>query len=197
MYLNLDMVASPNAGYLVQGGEGRRSGRSGPDGSATVARVLVEQLAAAGVTAETTEFEGDSDYAMRFELTLLSVDGTNDGGASAVVSRNSARNHKLSTGPDGSGASVIAYDICAQEAGCRDYDDFIRPGVEVPIQEQQRYAVVVRQDGARWIFEVDGVQQNTAELENGPIERLSYYLYSFGKGTFHATVDNVEVAYAR
>ncbi|MGH3899171.1 MAG: M28 family metallopeptidase [Pseudonocardiaceae bacterium] len=62
LYLNLDMVASPNAGYLVQGGEGRRSSRSGPDGSATVARVLVEQLAAAGVTAETTEFEGGSDY---------------------------------------------------------------------------------------------------------------------------------------
>ena len=60
-YLNVDMVASPNPGYLVQGGEGRGS-RSGPAGSATVARVLVEQLAAAGVTAETTKFEGGSDY---------------------------------------------------------------------------------------------------------------------------------------
>lgn len=58
-YLNVDMVASPNPGYLVQGGEGNGSG-SGPDGSATVARVLVEQLAAAGVTAETTRFEGGS-----------------------------------------------------------------------------------------------------------------------------------------
>ncbi len=62
LYLNLDMVASPNAGYLVQGGEGRRSSRSGPAGSAAVARVLVDQLAAAGVTAETTEFKGGSDY---------------------------------------------------------------------------------------------------------------------------------------
>jgi aminopeptidase S len=58
LYVNLDMVASPNAGYQVLGGEG-----SGPDGSVTVARVLVDQLAAAGVTAETMEFEGGSDYA--------------------------------------------------------------------------------------------------------------------------------------
>ncbi len=56
--LTLDMVASPNAGYHVLGGEG-----SGPNGSVTVARVLVDQLAAAGVTAETIEFEGGSDYA--------------------------------------------------------------------------------------------------------------------------------------
>jgi len=61
-YLNVDMVASPNPAYLVQGGKGHGS-RSGPAGSATVARVLVEQLAATGITAEVTRFEGDSDYA--------------------------------------------------------------------------------------------------------------------------------------
>ncbi len=61
-YLNVDMVGSPNPGYLVQGGQGGDSEESGPPGSATVARVLVDQLAAAGVTAETTEFEGGSDY---------------------------------------------------------------------------------------------------------------------------------------
>ncbi|MGH3778414.1 MAG: M28 family metallopeptidase [Pseudonocardiaceae bacterium] len=73
LYLNLDMVASPNAGYLVQGGEGRRSRRSGPDGSAAVARVLVDQLAAAGVTAETTEFEGGSDYVPFIEADVPSA----------------------------------------------------------------------------------------------------------------------------
>ncbi|MGH4019049.1 MAG: hypothetical protein ACRDT0_07385 [Pseudonocardiaceae bacterium] len=137
-------------------------------------------------------------HAVRFELTLLSVDGTNDGGASTIVSRNSARNHKVGVGPSGSGAPVIAYDICAREVGCRDgvYNDFVRPGVEMPIQVQRRYEVVVRRDGPRWVFEVDGIQQNTADLEDGPIESLSYYLYSFGEGTFHATVDDLEVAYA-
>ncbi|MGH3996949.1 MAG: M20/M25/M40 family metallo-hydrolase, partial [Pseudonocardiaceae bacterium] len=72
-YLNLDMVASPNAGYLVQGGEGRRERRAGPTGSAAVAQVLVDQLAAAGVTAETTEFEGGSDYVPFIEAGIPSA----------------------------------------------------------------------------------------------------------------------------
>lgn len=71
LYLNVDMVASPNPGYLVQGGEGDDSS-SGPDGSATVARVLVDQLAAAGVTAETTEFAGGSDYVPFIEADIPS-----------------------------------------------------------------------------------------------------------------------------
>ena len=62
LYLNLDMVASPNPGYLVEGGQGGGSEETGPAGSATVARVLVDQLAAAGVTAETIEFDGGSDF---------------------------------------------------------------------------------------------------------------------------------------
>src|SRR4051794_23973106 len=34
LYLNLDMLASPNAGYFVQGGEGHRPSQTGPPGSA-------------------------------------------------------------------------------------------------------------------------------------------------------------------
>ncbi len=62
LYLNVDVVASPNPAYLVQGGKGRGSA-SGPDGSGTVAQVLVGQLATAGVSAERTRFIDDSDYA--------------------------------------------------------------------------------------------------------------------------------------
>ncbi|MHA6792806.1 M28 family peptidase [Pseudonocardia bannensis] len=59
LYLNLDMLASPNAGYFVQGGRG--SG-SGPDGSAVVARAVADRLAATGVEAEIIGFDGSSDY---------------------------------------------------------------------------------------------------------------------------------------
>lgn len=62
LYLNLDMLASPNAGYFVQGGYGRRSSQTGPPGSAAVARVLADQLAVAGVTAEPATFDDASDY---------------------------------------------------------------------------------------------------------------------------------------
>jgi aminopeptidase S len=63
LYLNLDMLASPNAGYFVQGGDGRRAAQTGPPGSGEVAQVMVEQLAATGVTAEPTTFDDSSDYA--------------------------------------------------------------------------------------------------------------------------------------
>jgi aminopeptidase S len=63
LYLNLDMVASPNAGYFVQGGADPPGSRSGPPGSATVGRVLVDELAANGIVADLVKFDGESDYA--------------------------------------------------------------------------------------------------------------------------------------
>jgi aminopeptidase S len=61
LYLNVDMVASPNAGYFVQGGQGDEKSATGPEGSATIARVLADQLKQTGVTAETIEFVGDDE----------------------------------------------------------------------------------------------------------------------------------------
>ena len=61
LYLNVDMVASPNAGYFVQGGQGDDESASGPPGSAAVARVLADQLTSTGVTPEIIEFVGDDE----------------------------------------------------------------------------------------------------------------------------------------
>ena len=61
LYVNLDMVASPNAGYFVQGGTGRRD-EAGPAGSATVAQVLADELARVGAVADRDRFDGESDY---------------------------------------------------------------------------------------------------------------------------------------
>jgi Zn-dependent M28 family amino/carboxypeptidase len=64
LYLNLDMVGSPNAGYLVyDGDDSDREGEGpGPRGSAAIERALVEGLAAAGVQGAGTDFDGRSDY---------------------------------------------------------------------------------------------------------------------------------------
>jgi aminopeptidase S len=62
LYLNVDMVASPNAGYFVQGGRGDEESEAGPPGSDAVGRALVDELAATGVTAEVTPFDGGSDF---------------------------------------------------------------------------------------------------------------------------------------
>jgi aminopeptidase S len=61
LYLNVDMVASPNGAYLVQGGTGDDVSSAGPPGSATVGDVLVDQLAKTGVTAQRIKFVGDDE----------------------------------------------------------------------------------------------------------------------------------------
>ena len=62
LYLNVDMVASSNGGYFVQGGKGSDAETAGPAGSATIGRVLADQLAKAGVTnPEFIEFVGDDE----------------------------------------------------------------------------------------------------------------------------------------
>jgi aminopeptidase S len=64
LYLNVDMVASPNGGYLVQGGVGDDEEAAGPAGSATVGRALADQLSKSGATApEVVEFVGDDESA--------------------------------------------------------------------------------------------------------------------------------------
>ena len=64
LYLNVDMVASPNGGYFVQGGKGGDRETAGPPGSARIGRVLADQLAKAGVTnPKIIEFVGDDESA--------------------------------------------------------------------------------------------------------------------------------------
>jgi Zn-dependent M28 family amino/carboxypeptidase len=65
LYLNLDMLASPNTAYFVLDGDDSDHLRAGPGpkGSATIERVLVEGLAAAGATAGSADLSGRSDYA--------------------------------------------------------------------------------------------------------------------------------------
>lgn len=62
LYLNADMVASPNGGYTVQGGKGTDPETAGPPGSAAVGRLLSDQLVKAGVkNPAIIEFVGDDE----------------------------------------------------------------------------------------------------------------------------------------
>jgi aminopeptidase S len=60
LYLNLDMVASPNVAYLVEGEGG--CDEDAADGSVGVGRVLAERLAATGITPQIIDYACDSDY---------------------------------------------------------------------------------------------------------------------------------------
>jgi Zn-dependent M28 family amino/carboxypeptidase len=68
LYMNFDMIGSPNPGYFTYDGD--QSTSLGPDespprvpeGSAGIERTLVAYLTNAGKTAEDTSFDGRSDY---------------------------------------------------------------------------------------------------------------------------------------
>ncbi|MFD0492109.1 Zn-dependent M28 family amino/carboxypeptidase [Saccharopolyspora erythraea NRRL 2338] len=64
LYLNFDMIGSPNAGYFAYDGDnsdGVGAG-PGPQGSAQIERDLVDAMAANGVQTEGKDFDGRSDY---------------------------------------------------------------------------------------------------------------------------------------
>jgi len=67
LYLNFDMLASPNPGYFSYDGDqslslDARGKPVVPEGSAGIERTLVAYLKAAGKTAQDTSFDGRSDY---------------------------------------------------------------------------------------------------------------------------------------
>jgi len=68
LYLNFDMLASPNPGYFTyDGDQSAPQDRDGsaprvPEGSAGIERALVAYLRTAGKTAQDTSFDGRSDY---------------------------------------------------------------------------------------------------------------------------------------
>jgi Zn-dependent M28 family amino/carboxypeptidase len=67
LYLNFDMLASPNPGYFTYDGDqslpmDARGRPVVPEGSAGIERTLVAYLKSAGKTAQDTSFDGRSDY---------------------------------------------------------------------------------------------------------------------------------------
>ena len=68
LYLNFDMLGSPNPGYFTYDGDQSTAPRGGegpprvPEGSPGIERTLVAYLKSAGKTARDTSFDGRSDY---------------------------------------------------------------------------------------------------------------------------------------
>ncbi len=63
VYLNFDMVGSPNFARMVLDGDGSEpGGTAGPPGSGAVERMFTEHFATQGLPSEPAEFSGRSDY---------------------------------------------------------------------------------------------------------------------------------------
>ncbi|OBI76926.1 M28 family metallopeptidase [Mycobacterium sp. E740] len=91
LYLNFDMVASPNPGYFTYDGnqslppDAEGAASRVPEGSAGIERTLVAYLDAAGKPAEDTGFDGRSDYE-GFTLAGIPAGGTFSGAETDMTS---------------------------------------------------------------------------------------------------------------
>jgi aminopeptidase S len=115
LYLNVDMVASPNGGYFVQGGKGDDPEEAGPAGSAMIARVLADQLVKTGVRSpETIELVGDDESA--FIEAGIPVGGAENGDEDQKMRRQAK---------DWGGQAGERYDRCYHQA-CDNVDNVSR-----------------------------------------------------------------------
>jgi Zn-dependent M28 family amino/carboxypeptidase len=62
LYLNFDMIASPNYGRFIYDGDGSGFGLKGPNGSEMIEGVFEQYFRSAGLASEPTAFDGRSDY---------------------------------------------------------------------------------------------------------------------------------------
>ncbi|WP_111496208.1 M28 family metallopeptidase [Marinobacter bohaiensis] len=66
VYLNFDMIASPNFGYFIYDGDGSDFGLEGPPGSAATEALFEKYFELRGLPSEGTEISFRSDYAQFF-----------------------------------------------------------------------------------------------------------------------------------
>jgi Zn-dependent M28 family amino/carboxypeptidase len=122
LYLNFDMIGSPNAGYFVYDGDdsdGVGAG-PGPEGSAEIEKAFVGYLEdERGVPTEGTDFDGRSDYGEFIAVGIPS--GGLFTGAEDIMTDEQAQKW--------GGEAGIAYDPCYHQA-CDDLDNVDRVALD-------------------------------------------------------------------
>ena len=106
LYVNADMVASPNYMLGVYDGDGSRFGQKGPEGSALIESMLHGFFAGQGLKSVETELSGRSDYAA-FSAAGVAVGGVFTG----AEGKKSEEEAELFGGKAGE-----AYDSCYHQA---------------------------------------------------------------------------------
>ena len=137
LYLNLDMVASPNVAYLVESEGG--CGEDSPDGSTEVGRVLAERLAATGGQPEIIELNCDTDYIPFLEAGIPSS-GAFTGDRKEKTRRQAAR---------WGGQAGNVYDPCFHES-CDDLDN-------INVEALDRYTDAVAGTLAHFAISLSGL----------------------------------------
>lgn len=113
MYVNLDMIASPNPVRLIYDGDGSAFGREGPAGSGDIEAAFAEYFAGEGLPTAETAFDGRSDY-WAFIQSGIPAGGLFTGAEGAKST--------AEVGVFG-GEANLAYDPC-YHAACDDRDNY-------------------------------------------------------------------------
>lgn len=120
LYLNFDMIASPNYMIGVYDGDGSKFGTKGPEGSGAIEHLFHLYYGLYGEGSVETEFSGRSDY-QAFALAGIPVGGTFTG-AEGVKS---SEEEKLFGGKAGE-----AYDVCYHKE-CDNLDNINMTALEI------------------------------------------------------------------
>ncbi|WP_398900988.1 M28 family metallopeptidase [Streptomyces sp. 1114.5] len=106
LYLNFDMIASPNYAQFVYNGSGSAGGGAGPAGSAQIERDITGYLDGLGLPHDPTAFDGRSDYGPFIDAGIPA--GGTDTGAEKIKSPEQADRY--------GGTPGSAYDSCYHKA---------------------------------------------------------------------------------
>ncbi|BES71450.1 aminopeptidase PaaP [Marinobacter nanhaiticus D15-8W] len=120
VYLNYDMVASPNFAYFIYDGDGSDFGLEGPPGSAATERLFEKYFELRDIPSEGTEISFRSDYAQFF------TDGIAFGGlfTGAEVLKTPEQAEKYG------GEAGVAFDPC-YHAECDDITNYDAEALEI------------------------------------------------------------------
>ncbi|WP_148862784.1 M28 family metallopeptidase [Marinobacter fonticola] len=120
VYLNYDMVASPNFGYFIYDGDGSDFGLEGPPGSAATERLFEKYFELRALPYEGTEISFRSDYAQFF------TDGIAFGGlfTGAEVEKTPEQAEKFG------GEAGVAFDPC-YHSECDDITNYDAEALEI------------------------------------------------------------------
>lgn len=120
LYINIDMVGSPNYKIAVFDGDGSKFGQKGPAGSDSIEQLIHNFFGAAGVTSVETALDGRSDYAA-FTAAGIAVGGIFTG----AEGQKTQEEAKLFGGTVGE-----AYDACYHKA-CDDINNISVEALEL------------------------------------------------------------------
>ncbi|KAL0570300.1 hypothetical protein V5O48_011664 [Marasmius crinis-equi] len=107
LYLNFDMIASPNYALNAYDGDGSEFGVEGPPGSAEAEKLFHDYFASVGLNSTASEFNGRSDYGPFLDAGIAS--GGLDTGAEGIKTEEEAALF--------GGEAGVAYDVNYHQAG--------------------------------------------------------------------------------